>query len=195
VRTYGVADALAATVILVVAVVVFVLAAFIHAVSAAILVPIMEFTRVSRWRRTPGLREVLPGTPAWAEREGRVDAFATAIATLPIDRFDRFEPKGVAKWTAIMHATHGSPRAVDHAVRSASDRITSIIRHRAARERPGAGYDDYTLHRGGAWVLGDPHWEAAERAAGAATVAILLDGFLERGDAAAWAESGARLVS
>jgi hypothetical protein len=167
------------------------------AVAFAILrlfAPLLDFERTRRWRRTPGLRDVLPGTPAWAERERRVVAFATAVETLPIERFDSFEPEGVAEWSVIWHATDGSPRAVQEAVRSASGRIGGLVRGRAERERPAAGYDDYAIHPGGVWVLGDPHWEAAERAAEAAAVAMLLDGFLQVRQAAGWVEGGARLV-
>lgn len=50
------------------------------------------------------------------------------------------------------------------------------------------------IHWGGVWELSDPHWMAAERAAEAGAMAILLDGYLPGQQAANWIEGAARLV-
>jgi hypothetical protein len=147
--------------------------------------------KARRWHLTPGLEEVLPGSPAWTEREQRVAALLGMIEALPAERFDTFDPSGVIGWTPLYRAAANAPPTVRAAVETARGSASLAVVGRAKRDRPEAGAEDYTLHN--AWFLYEPHWEAAERAVAAGAIAILLEGHLDKLAQAEWAAGVARL--
>jgi hypothetical protein len=160
------------------------------AVSAVWNAVYADRAKARRWRRTPGLGEALPGLPAWTERERQVAALLTAIATLPVERFDTFDPSGVVGWRPLNEAAADAPRTVRAVVETVRGSASRAVVRRAGRDRPEGG-EDYILHN--AWLPHEPHWEAAERAVVAGTIAILLEGHLDEATRLDWTGGVTRL--
>jgi hypothetical protein len=170
------------------------------AISAVRNLVYADRVRARRWRLTPGLGDVRPGSPAWTEREQRVTDLLAAIAAVPVERFDTFDPSGVVGRTFVgarledplLDAAANAPRPMRAALETARWSARHAVEARARRDRPEAFAVDYMYT--GAWSLWDPHWVAAERAIEAGATAILLEGQLDEASHAHWAAGVARLL-